>query len=414
MKKVSLLPAALALVLLPMSVALVQAQAPSRVPRGGVENPETQTNKQKKAAAAAAAAAAKEVQLFPMATRQSPAQIGSPAVSKEVATLFALKDANTPEDELIAKADAIIANPKAMPFDKSAAGYIAAYAWQAKDTDHYTNAIKYIEGAINDNGLSNNTHYQLMLQLAQILQSEEKYAEALTYADRYLAETKSDDQRAYTIKAQVMLATDKPEAAAAALEQLLVKKPNDKKLMWNLISVYSQAGNDAKAGQMFDKLRSAGLLTENKDYDMAFRLLANLEGRDKDAMAVIDEGLKKGILVPTTEVYSFQGLNYYQDEKFPQAIEAWSKGAPLAKNGELYLNVAKLQVEQSRWAEAKAAAKSAMDKGVKRTGDVWQIIARAETGLGNKAAAKAATLEAVKYPETKKWAEAALRQTSGK
>jgi hypothetical protein len=37
-------------------------------------------------------------------------------------------------------------------------------------------------------------------------------------------------------------------------------------------------------------------------------------------------------------------------------------------------------------------------------------VARAEKGLGNVAASRAALQEAAKYPETQKWAEAALRQ----
>jgi hypothetical protein len=43
-------------------------------------------------------------------------------------------------------------------------------------------------------------------------------------------------------------------------------------------------------------------------------------------------------------------------------------------------------------------------KGVKRQGDIWQVLARAENGLGNKAASTAALKEAAKYPETQKWA----------
>ena len=414
MNKVSRLSATLALVLLPMSVSLVHAQAVSRMPRGSVENTEEQAKKQKAAAAAQAAAATAEVPMFPLATRESPKQLGSPKLGKEMSELIAMKDKDVSPDELIARADAVIANPKAMPFDKSIANYIAGYAWQAKDTDSYANAIKYVEAAVNANGLSNNTHYQLMLSLAQMLESEEKHAEALAYADRFLAETKSDDARAYNLKAQVMLATDKPEAAAEPLEKLLTKKPGDKKLMWNLITIYSQSGQDAKAGQMLDKMRSGGLFTESKDYDMAYRLLANIDGREKDAMVVIEEGLSKKILVPDYGVYSFQGRHYYDTDQIPKAIEMWSKAAPLAKDGEMYLNVGKLQMETKRWADAKAAATTAMEKGVKKKGEAWQVIALAESGLGNKAAARAAISEAAKYPETKKWAESALRQASGK
>jgi tetratricopeptide (TPR) repeat protein len=414
MKKLSLLSATLALALLPMTATVVHAQAPSRVPRGGMENHEEQERKQKAAQAKVQAAETAEVAKFPLATRVAPKQMGSPKLAKEMHELFELKDKNTNPDELIAKADAIIADPRAMPFDVSAANYIAGYAWLAKDTTDYKNAIKYTAAAVTANGMSNNTHYQLMLQVAQMLESDENHAEALTWLNRFLDETKSDDANAITLKARIMLATDKPQAAAEPLEKLLAKKPNDKALMWNLVSVYTQADQDAKAGQMVDKMRSAGLLTESKDYDQAFRLYANIDGRENDALAVIDEGLKKGILKPGYDIYSFQGHSYYDAGQIPQAIEAWNKAAPLAKDGEMYLNVAKLQADQSHWAEAKAAAQSAMEKGVKRKGEAWQVVARSETALHNKAAAKAAMLETAKYPETKKWAEAALRQTSAK
>jgi hypothetical protein len=410
MKKISLLSAALAIALIP----LAHAQAPSRMPKGNVENTEDQAKKQDKAAKAAAAAAGQEVPMFPNATRVSPLQMSTSKTSKQLAELFALKDSNTNPDELIAKAEAMIANPKANPFDISSANYIASYAWQAKDTEHYTNAIKYVQAAIDANGLSNNTHYQLMFSLAQMLEAEEKHNEALAIIERYLAETKSDDAKAFGLKAQIMLATDKPEAAAQSLEQLLAKKPNDKKLMWNLTTIYSQAGNNAKAGAMLDKMHAAGLFTESKDYDNAFRILANIDGREKDALSLIDEGLSKKILEPNYAVYAFQGQTYYGMDQVDKALDAWNKAAPLAKDGEMYLNVAKLQMEKEHWADAKTAAKTAMDKGVKKPGQAWQVIAQSEQGLHNKPAARAALVEAAKYPETKKWAEGALRQASGK
>jgi len=324
--------------------------------------------------------------------------------------LIKLQEEEGAEDKVIAKADQILANPSANAFDKSGAAYIAGSAWQRKETGGYAEATKYYKLAIENNGLHNNNHYLAMLQLAQMLAADEKNAEALAMVDRFLTETKSEDETASKIKMQIMVASGKPEEAAALLEKQLAANPNDKKLLMNLAALYLEAGQDAKAGAMFDKMRAAGLLTESKDYDVAFRLLANLEGREKDAMALIDEGLKKGILKPSYEMYSFQGRQFYEADDIPKAIDAWSKGAPLSKDGEMYLNVAKLQLDANGYAAAKESAMQAKAKGVKRQGDIWQVIARAEKGLGNQAASTAALKESAKYPETKKWAEAALRQ----
>lgn len=408
MKSTLLLSAALAL-LLPALPNDVDAQTTS----GGVDDRKPNTRAARKAEQAKKNAATNQAPVYPSATRESPEQKGQADLIKDMDALFKLQEEDGAEDRVIAKADAILANPKATAFDKSSAAYLAGAAWQGKETSGYANAIKYYKLAVDNNGLHNNNHYRAMLQLAQMLEADDRHAEALEQVDKFLAETKSDDAGAWNIKTQILVSMDRPKEAAVALEKILAGKPNDKKTMMNLVAVYMQSEEDAKAGQMFDKMRAAGLLTESKDYETAFRLLANIEGREKDAMAMIEEGLAKKILQPSYEMYAFQGRVHYEADDLPKALAAWSLGAPLSKDGEMYLNVAKLQLDLDRFAEAKAAAQSARDKGVKRKGDIYQVLARAEQGLGNKAGARAAMQEAAKFPETKKWAESALRHGSG-
>jgi len=435
MKKASLLSAALVAFAL-LSVASVHAQieptqANTRAARRAKQAPQT-----------------KQAAMFPAATREEPKQSGSSALAKALDKLFELQK-DDKNDEALAAADAILADPRAGAYDRATAAYVAGYVWLNKDTAGYGNAIKYLQRAIDENGLSNNTHYQMMLQVAQMQANEEKYADSLASVDRYLVETRSEDPKAYALKANTLyqlkrypesadvakkalaaapqpdenlvrllitdyMEMDKPVDAAKAIEDMLAGKPGDKALMQNLASVYQQAGDDAKAAQVFDRMRAAGLLTERKDYEYAYRLLANIEGRGKDALALIDEGLAKGILQPSADLYSYMGNVYYNADQIPQAIEAWSKAAPLAADGEVYLNLGKLQASEERWADAKAAAQQALAKGVKKKGDAWLVVARAEFGLGNKNAVLAAYKEAAKYPETKQSAEAALRTAAGK
>jgi tetratricopeptide (TPR) repeat protein len=409
MKSSLLLSATLALLLPAMPVIPVHAQED----HGGVDEHVANTRAARKAAEAKKHGATNQAPLYPNATRQSPEQSGDKATAKEMEALFKLQDGSGNEDQIISRADAILANPKANAFDKSSAAYLAGAAWQGKETSGYANAIKYYKLAVDNNGLHNNNHYRAMLQLAQMMEGDDRHAEALAMIDKFLDETKSDDPSAWSIKTQILVSLDRPKDAAVGLEKLLAAKPNDKKTMMNLASVYMQSDQDAKAGQMFDKMRAAGLLTESKDYETGFRLLANIDGREKDAMSLIDEGLAKGILQPSYEMYAFQGRTYFQADDTAKALAAWSKGAPMSKDGEMYLNVGKLQLDGDHYAEAKAAALSAQSKGVKRQGDVYQVIARAEHGMHNEAASKAALQQAAKFPETKKWAEAALRQGLG-
>jgi len=356
--------------------------------------------------------APEEKQNYPQATRKNPEATGDRSLAKDMEALIKLQGEEGSEDKIIAKADEVLANSKASPWDKSTAAYLAGAAWQGKEGDNAdASALKYYQLAMDNNGLNNNTHYLAMLQVAQLLAATDHTDEALKMVDRFFAETKAtDDHNANAIRSNILMSSGKPELAVAELEKQLAAKPNDKKIMMNLAAFYQEANQDAKAAAMFEKMRAAGLLTESKDYEVGYHLLANIDGREKDAMALIDEGLKKGILQPSYDMYAVQGRYYYGAEDTAHALEAWKKGAPLSKDGEMYLNVAKLELDADHYAAAKDAAMQAKAKGVKRVGDVYQVLAGAENGMGNKAASQAALKEAAKYPETKKWAESALRQ----
>lgn len=409
MKSSLLLSAALALLLpvAPVSSALAYQD-------GGVEARHANTRGAKKAADAKANAASNQAPEYPNATRESPKQAGSKELATQMEALFKLQEQENSGDAIIAKADAILADSRANAFDKSSAAYLAGGAWQGKENGPFPNAVKYYQQAIDANGLHNNNHYRAMLQLAQLLEAGDRHDDALKMLDRFQAETKTEDSNSQSIRSQILLGMNKPKEAAASLEKLLASKPGDKRIMMNLASLYMQSNEDAKAAAMFDKMRAAGLLTETRDYETGYRLLANIAGREKDALALIDEGLAKGILTPSYDIYAFQGQVYYGQERTDKAIEAWTKGAPLSKDGEMYLNLGKLQAVQQHWANAKASAKSALGKGVKRQGDAWQVIGQSELESGNKAGALAAYREAAKYPETKKWAAASIKAAGAK
>jgi tetratricopeptide (TPR) repeat protein len=388
--------------LLTSALALLVPAFPAHA-QGVTATPNTRAGRRAHETGKSAAAEPAQAPLYPLATRKAPDLRGSAAAQKDIDALIKLQGEEGQEDAIIAKADEILANPKATDFDKSRAAYVAGAAWQGKDTEHYTNAIKYYQMAVDNNGLDNNTHYRAMLQLAQMQAADAHYAEALALVDRFLAETKADtDETATRVKGQILGAMDKPEEAAAVLEKALAAKPNDKKIMLSLAMRYVEAGQEAKAGALFDKMRAAGLLTESKDYDVGFRLLAGIDGREKDAISLIEEGLKKGVLQPSYDMYAVQGRAYYEAGDKAKAVEAWSKGAPLSKDGEMFLNLAKLQLDGGNWAAAKEAVMQAKAKGLKHPGDAWRVLARAETGLGNAAASKAAALEAGKYPDSRK------------
>ena len=424
--------------LTPDAQAERQGNAYSRTAQRGDESYDAEASKKAKV----------EVR-FPNATRAEPKTKGSPRLAGAINKMI---DAYS-EDEFtkaIARADELLANPKATASDRAKAAQIAAYSWNSSDADNaYPEAIRYLKLAIEADALPNNDHFELMYVLAQMQLSEDQYADALATADRYLAETRNDKALVNALRGnalyrldrfpeaaealkkaiaaepkpdknwtQMLMASyfemDQPAEAAKLAEQMAAEKPGDKPTLLNLAQIYLQAEQPEKAGEVFDRLHRQGLLTESKDYEYAYKLLANIDGREKDAIALINEGLGKAILTPSFEIYNFLGQSYYFSDQIEPAIDAWGKAAPLAKDGETYLNLAKVLVQEERYAQGKAAAQQALAKGVKKPGDAWMAIARAEYGDEgkNRAAILAAYKEAAKYPETKAQATKAIAQMS--
>ncbi len=435
MKKTLLLTAALSALLLPLPVIVAHAQTQS----GGVDNQRANTRANRRAAQAATV---KEPAKYPNAKREEPKPESS-KVGNKLNDLNKLVEAQK-DDEAIALADEVLANPKASNTDRAFAAYYASAAWRDKDVASFANSITYMQKALDANGMSNNAHYGNMLQLAAMLKNDERYAEALVVIDRYLSETASEDPKAYDMKGEALFRLNRHAESNAALEKaiaggeggsnaaammqanykalgktgdatkvledMVAKKPDDKVLLQNLASAYRTSNQDAKAVAIVERMRAGGMLTEASDYENAIGVMTNADGHEKDATALLNEGLQKGVLKQDFRMYTMLGQLEYNAGRYPKAIEAWTKAAPLAPDGETYLNVARLQKDEENWAGARTAAKQALAKGVKRKGDVWILLAAVELGANNNAGSIDALREAAKYPETKKEAQDALRQ----
>ncbi len=344
--------------------------------------------------------------LYPEATREDPKGKASSKMGSKLNKLFAAYNKQEFE-ETRTLADEIIAAGDANDYDKAVANQLASQA--AYNLDDNAGAKQYLQQALTLNQLDNNGHYQALLMLAQLQLQDEQYAEGLANLDKYFAESKSHKPEELIIKGQALYQTEKYAEAIPVLkaaiaaspepkdnwnqllmasyaeagqtgeavkeaEALAAKNPADKKAQLNLASMYMQADQMDKAAAVMDKLRAAGQLTEEREYKQLYSIYANTDNKERDVIAVINEGMSKGILKPDYQTYLALAQSYYYSEQIPQAIEAWRQAAPLSKDGETYLNLAKVLHSEGRIPEAKQAARDALAKGVKNPADANKII----------------------------------------
>lgn len=349
---------------------------------------------------------AKAEVLFPNATRQEPTVKASAKMGSKLQKL--VDNYNKQKfPETRAQADEILANADANAYDKSLAAQLASQA--AYQTEDNAAAKKYLQQALDFNGLDNNGYFQSMLMLAQLQLQDDQLQEGLATLDKYFAESKSAKPEELVIKGQALYQMQRYADAIPVLQQaiagatepkdswnqllmaamseagqtgeavkqaeaLAARNPNDKKAQLNLASMYMQADQMDKAASVMDKLRASGQLTEEREYKQLYSIYANTDNKEKDVIAVINEGLQKGILKPDYQVYLALAQSYYYSDQVPQAIEAWQKAAPLSKDGETYLNLARVLHSEGRIPEAKQAAQQALAKGVKNQADAKKII----------------------------------------
>lgn len=383
---------------------------------------------------------------YPNAIRVEPEQTAGKIGKQWNELVAASADGGNP-NKITAAAGAVLANDKASAYERSAAARMAAYA--AIDQEDYSKAVDLLQQAIQINGLNNNDHYDSYLAIGQLQLAEDKYQDAVKTFTKLIAETNTTDSKIYASRGNAYYRLEQyPEAitdlkkavefdagADIATQQLLMasyieggrsteavaiaeaqvaKNPTDKKANLNLANIYLQADQPEKAAAVFDSMKSKGILTETSDYETGYKLLASIDGRQKDAAVLINEGLASGKLTPSAQLYNHLGQAYYFSDQVPQAIEAWKKAIPLAKDGETALNLGKVYAQEGNDGESKKYAQLAISKGIKSPGEAYLTLARAENALGNKAAGTAALREAEKYPESKAQAAKLLKQAGAK
>lgn len=388
----------------------------------------------------------KKEAVYPDATREEPKIKPVSSLNKQLQKLY---DLNEQEkfDDVLTTGQAILDNKKAGPYEIAVTNQVMGFVYI--DKDDYPTAIKYLQASLDANGLPNDSHYQIMNQISQMQMAEEDYEGAEKTNARLIEETKTqkpeilaargnilyrleryDEAAEYLKKAiattdkpqdswnQLLMATyfdqEKPLEAAKIAEEMLAKTPNDKKLILNLASIYAQADDYDKAAQVLERARAANLLTEENDYRQLYAIYLNTEGKEKEAITVINDGLQKGILKQNADVYVALGQAYYFTEQPNEAIDAYKNAVKFATDGEPALNLARMLSNEERHAEAKKAVQDALAKGVKKPGDAYMVLGRAEFGLDNRAGLVAAYKEAAKYPETKQQAEEWLRKNGSK
>lgn len=383
--------------------------------------------------------------LYPDATRQDPGGSFSQRLAKPIERLQKAYGEDGKEEQAIAAAQEIINSDRAKDFDKAMAYLLGGSA--ANDLGQDDVAAEYLSKAIELNALSNDNHYSAMMSLGSVYLNSDRFEEAAAVIKRLIDETKTQDPQVYMLlggayynagdyaqaiaplKQALALDTEGKleqvpamlmqsysetgdEAAAIGIaEEMVRRNPEDKRSLLNLAALYGNNDQADKAVALLEQAKTKGLLSTADDYRRLYSTYYSMQ-REKDAAAVIEEGLAKGLLPKDGQTYTILAQSLYFSDNIEGSISAAKTGAPLADNGDLALFLAQVLGQEDRNAEAKEAGRLAISKGIANPGEAWMVIARAEFYSDNIPGARQAYQEAAKDPKTAEQARKALAQIS--
>jgi len=353
------------------------------------------------------AAPAEPEERYPNATRTAPEAKASSRAQSKLQRMFRFYEEQDSE-KVLPVAQEIINDARTNAYDKSIAARISGAVLIDEDDDK---AAEFLRQALEFNGLNNNDHFETMLILGQLALQNERYEESLTILDEYFAQTQSARPADLVLKGNALYRLDRFAEAAAALkqavdaepeprndwlqmlmaayseseqgaeaiaiaEQLAAKAPDDRRAQLNLAAMYLQNDRDNDAIGVYERLRAEGRLTEDREYKNLAALYLGQEGKEAEAISALTEGLERNILNRDYQTYIALAQAYYFSEQIDPAIENYRLAAPLADNGEAFLNLAKILANEDRLEEAKDAARQALDKGLRNPQEAQNILNR--------------------------------------
>jgi tetratricopeptide (TPR) repeat protein len=400
----------------------------------------------------------KEENEFPNATRKDPKSQISERNAKKINAAYALLDEGEYE-KAAAALEEIRANPKASKYEQALAlTGLANIAWEEDDA---AKAIELNQQAVALDALDNRSQFQTIFQIAQLGLMEERYDVALAAIDQWLTQTGSMKPESLALRGNALYRLERfPEAAEAmkqaiaaspepsdtwyqiliasyydaeqfsqaaeAAQQVLAREPDNKKVIQQLAAIYVDMEQEPKALETLKAAYDRGILNEEKDLRQLWQMYNYLE-KPAEAAAVINDGLAKGVLTETFDVLKGLADAYVlsaqaapdetaaQRELFAKAVDAYTRAAPKAEDGEIELQRGQLMIQElEKFAEGKAAILAALAKGkLKREGEAYILLGNAESELGNNQAAIAAYRKAAGFASTKQMAESWLKAMQG-
>jgi tetratricopeptide (TPR) repeat protein len=262
---------------------------------------------------------------------------------------------------------------------------------------NYSDAREHLQQAINAGGFNEREVSQAKYQIAQIYMSEENWREGAAALEEWFRTAPEPNSAAYYLLAAayyqmedlnralepakkaveiaarpqsswielllaLYLTRENYDEAIPLLEQLIAMEPEKKTHWLRLSSLYQQQENYGEALAAMQVAYNAGFLSQQSEYIRLADMLRFNEIPYR-AARVLEQAIEDGNIEADSEVYEKLANCWIQARDFNEAIPPLTRAAELADNGDLFVRLGQVQIQQENWAEAARALQQGLEKG---------------------------------------------------
>lgn len=314
---------------------------------------------------------------------------------------------------------------------EQAMGFITA------QREQYDAAIRHFSEAVRLNQLPNQTHFEMILQIAQLYNVLERYDEALEQLDFWFCVSTEEAKKVaevWVLKASLHLQQDDYREALSAMNQaieiadqvpeswyrlklgilleleeyrlavdvakILVEVNPDRKEYWSQLSgIYMELDENRNAMATLQLAYRRGLLDRGSEFTQLAGLLQQADA-PRLAAEVMQDGLDRGFIERTANNWEMTAGAWYEARELDRSLAAYDQAGELSDSGKIDFQRASIMTAEENWEGTLEAATRALQKGdltESQEGTAHLLTGMAQFNLGNLDEAEQAFIRASNY-----------------
>lgn len=307
------------------------------------------------------------------------------------------------------------------------------YGFTLISLDRLNEAVPRFEKAIELNSLPNNAHFSMMRSLAQLYASREewqksidmmtqylryqptpspedsimmaqnyaqmnRYREALPWVDRAIAEGGAKAQESwYQLKLAIYFELKDYRGALPVLKILASRWPNKLTYWETMAGAHQELNQDSDALAALMTAYDGGLITTQPKLLNLVRMSMYLELPYQGGQ-ILAKAMEAGQVEANAANLRLLLSAWTSAREYDRAGAVIDRLAPMTGEGDLFVQKARLMMEQNQWQPTVDAARKALELGnVGKPGAAWLMIGIAEMELGNLREARRAFQQAQEF-----------------